>query len=54
MRFEILRGIYVAGCPYKKVGVVMLGLHADSFRQGYLFEWGRDLERERRLVRGRR
>ncbi len=45
----MLREIYVAGCPYKKVGVVMLGLHSNSFRQGYLFECGRDFEREQRL-----
>ena len=45
----MLREIYTIGCPYKKVGVVMLGLHSDSFRQGCLFERGRDLERERRL-----
>jgi DNA polymerase V len=47
--FVALEQIYLPNIPYKKVGVIMTGLHADTLRQGYLFEQPRDLERERRL-----
>jgi DNA polymerase V len=47
--------IYVPDCPYKKVGVVMTGLHSEQIRQGNLLDLletiqvsqPRDLERER-------
>jgi DNA polymerase V len=49
--------LYRSGCLYKKVGVVMTGLHSEQIRQGNLFELleniqvslPRDLERERVL-----
>ncbi|WP_373538699.1 Y-family DNA polymerase [Chamaesiphon sp.] len=52
-----LSQIYLPNCPYKKVGVVMSGLHSEQMRQGNLFDLletiqtsqSRDLERERLL-----
>jgi DNA polymerase V len=52
-----LEQIYIPDCPYKKVGVVMTGLHSEQFRQGNLLDLmetiqesqTRDLERERRI-----
>jgi DNA polymerase V len=49
--------IYIPDCPYKKVGVVMTGLHSEQIRQQNLFDLletiqasePRDLEKERRV-----
>jgi DNA polymerase V len=45
-----VKQLYQPGCPYKKAGVIMVGLHSEDERQGNLFEQPVDRLQPNRLI----